>query len=181
MPATSKFSNYIEQVNSSVGKNSDGVVNQIKNLPNNDYLMSLVQGKYYNKEESDGFVNAGVSAQSIVLATAVLSQMNANNKINQNILKSVEDQVSTNWINGLKSSTRDQLLRSISLQLSVNNLINYQRLQEENLNSLLKLSGLLDNYSIKNEFIKERKKLYGIESTLNNINYKLNKFSSKTS
>ncbi|ODN42481.1 hypothetical protein [Piscirickettsia litoralis] len=168
----SPFINYVSQSTSTEndGQNqADGPSNYATLLPNNSYYMSLIQGNNYTNESDDNIIPVGMSTQSAILATAALSQMNANNKANQSITNAVQDQLSADWLNGLKSSTRDQLLRSISLQLSVNNLINYQQLQQERIGSLLKVAELLDNHSLKQQLGK----FNDIEKMLNNMNINL--------
>ncbi|WP_155764135.1 hypothetical protein [Piscirickettsia salmonis] len=173
---TAKFIDYLNQLTSAT-TTSDGKIQSeqssdyIDQFPYNPYYMSLVQGNYYSDESDGDVIPVGISTQANFLASAALSQINANDVTNQNVLISVQDQLSSDWLNGLKSSTRDQLLRSISLQLSVSNLINYQQVQQQRIDSLLKIAELLDNKSLA----KKVDKLSDIEKTLEKININLMK------
>ncbi|ODN43887.1 hypothetical protein [Piscirickettsia litoralis] len=169
--SSSKFEEYISQL-----KNDKNINNSmhtlVEQLPNNSYLMSLVKGEYYSQEKGSNIVGAGISPQSILLSTAVLSQINASEKTNKKLLKSVQTQLGSNWFDGLKASTRDQLLRSISLQLSVNNLMNYQKIQLQYLNALLKIASLMDDGKISSQLDKIADNQLLLKEKLNNINYK---------
>ncbi|OAJ35139.1 hypothetical protein [Piscirickettsia salmonis] len=173
---TAKFIDYLDQLTSPTTTSDDKSQSEqssyyINQFPYNPYYMSLIQGNYYSDESDGGVIPAGISTQANFLASAALSQINANDATNQSLLTSIQDQLSSDWLNGLKSSTRDQLLRSVSLQLSVSNLINYQQLQQQRIDSLLKVAELLDNKSLA----KKIDKLSDIRQTLEKININLMK------
>ncbi|OAJ34615.1 hypothetical protein [Piscirickettsia salmonis] len=171
----SKFSEYMQDVSHSNSKSKDNnsVKSQIKSLQNNNYLMSLVRGQYYDKEAKENLLNAGASPQAVVLATAVLSQMNLNEKTNGQLLKAVQAQLSKNWQDGLRVSTRDQLLRMISLQLSVSNLSQYQQLRTQELIALLQLAGLMDHGALLGQLTEINSKAIRIGKQLSEVNRQL--------
>ncbi|OAJ35398.1 hypothetical protein A0O36_00360 [Piscirickettsiaceae bacterium NZ-RLO1] len=118
------------------------------------FLLNLVEGKYDSDKKPDDFIEAGASGKSSLLVNAVLSKINANNKVNSQLLSVIQGQMNNGWMNNLKFSSRDQLLRDISVQLSIGNYINYQKLQAEYLNALLNTAKLIDNnqfYSLSAE------------------------------
>ncbi|RNC78758.1 hypothetical protein ACGP04_04700 [Piscirickettsia salmonis] len=171
----SKFSEYMQDVShsGSKSKENNSVKAQIKNLPDNKYLMSLVQGQYYDKEVKENLLSAGASPQAVVLATAVLSQVNLNEKTNGQLLKAVQAQLSKNWQDGLRVSTRDQLLRMISLQLSVSNLSQYQQLRTQELMALLQLAGLMDHGALLGKLTEINNKSIRIDKKLSEVNRQL--------
>ncbi|MGJ3493552.1 hypothetical protein PsalN5692_02037 [Piscirickettsia salmonis] len=174
-PSLSKFSEYMQDIahSGSKSKENNSVKAQIKNLPDNKYLMSLVQGQYYDKEVKENLLSAGASPQAVVLATAVLSQVNLNEKTNGQLLKAVQAQLSKNWQDGLRVSTRDQLLRMISLQLSVSNLSQYQQLRTQELMALLQLAGLMDHGVLLGKLTEINNKSIRIDKKLSEVNRQL--------
>ncbi|ODN43846.1 hypothetical protein, partial [Piscirickettsia litoralis] len=140
----------------------------IKQLPNNNYLTNLIQGKPFQGNLEPILITKiaespqnnmadlkyslpneqALSLQSAVIASEVVSKMNSNEKINQKLFDEVKAQLNSSWFKSVKSASRDQILRDISLQLSVSNLLNYQKLQAENLNALLKTAELMDNNAL---------------------------------
>ncbi|APS84045.1 hypothetical protein AVM71_13555 [Piscirickettsia salmonis] len=124
------------------------------------FLLNLVEGKYDSDKKPDDFIEAGASGKSSLLVNAVLSKINMNNKVNSQLLAIIKQQMNNGWMNNLKYSSRDQLLRDISVQLSIGNYINYQKLQAQYLNALLATAKLIDNsefYNIASEDSKDIK------------------------
>lgn len=144
-----------------------------KNLNLNSYIMNLINNTHYKNESSVPNIFAGATVNANVIANAVLSKINSDQTISENIEKSVNQQASSDWMDGLKSSTRDQLLRSISVQLSIANLISYQQLQAQHLDTLMKVAQLYDNGALAEKLDNNSVSVNKLIKQLNNTNNKL--------
>ncbi|ODN42451.1 hypothetical protein BGC07_05285 [Piscirickettsia litoralis] len=150
--------------------NQNGSINE-----NIRFLLNLVEGKYDADKKSSDFIDAGAVGKSNLLVNAVLSKINANNKINNELLLVIKAQMNNGWMNNLKYSSRDQLLRDLSVQLSVSNYINYQKLQAQYLNAMLSTAKLIDNSSFYQISEKNNESIENSEKMLNDIDQGISK------
>lgn len=137
----------------------------IDSLPQDDkYIISLSRG-VYSQPSDMSLIDSG-NDKSNLITNIILDQLNDSFKKLDSIKKNIYFQINPNWAKNLKQSSRDEILRDLSLQLSLNNYLMFQSQITQNMLLMINVAKLIDNKEITNTLSNIQEQNKSINETL---------------